>query len=129
MPSDNSAAIQTAIFAKLTGNAPLMALVSGVYDIAPVDTPLPYITIGNDSARSTPTKTSDGQVITVSISVWSTYAGRAQAKTINAAIADVLHNAALAPAISCQLQDSLTRLDSRNRLVEGVTRYRVLVRQ
>ena len=38
--------LQGAIFATLAADADLVALGSGVYDMAPRDAPLPYVTIG-----------------------------------------------------------------------------------
>jgi len=64
-------ALQIKIYSLLTGNATLMNMVTGVYDIAPDNAKLPYITIGNDSLGGWDTHTSNGVEGYYQIDVWT----------------------------------------------------------
>lgn len=91
--------IQGAIYAKLTGNAPLMALVAAVYDDVPQPSDsgngaaFPYVTIGEDVAVEWDTDTDTGADVTMTIHSWSIVPGRKQIKQIQGAIYDALHRA------------------------------------
>lgn len=93
----NSENLQAAIYAKLTGNSALMALITGVYaDVqqpldAGSDAAFPYVTIGQDNASSWDTKTEFGTEALCQIDIWSRSNNFTQAKTIGSAITDALH--------------------------------------
>lgn len=93
----NSENLQAAIYSKLTGNSPLMALIKGVYADAqqPADagalTDFPYVTIGQDNGASWDTKTTFGTEAICQIDIWSRSNNFTQAKTIGSAITDALH--------------------------------------
>ena len=44
--------LQQAVYARLTGHAPLMALVTGVFDEVPENQPHPYVSLGSITAVS-----------------------------------------------------------------------------
>ena len=74
-------ALQKAVFTALTGEAELMAAVTGIYDRVPVGTAYPYVTIGEATAADWSTKTSTGQNHTLTLHAWSRAPGRQAASS------------------------------------------------
>lgn len=56
--------LQTAEYARLTGDAPFMALVTGIYDSVPKGTLRPYVTIGEATEIPARTFANDGREVT-----------------------------------------------------------------
>lgn len=97
MPSSASA-LQSAILAKLAGDAPLSAaLGSGrrVFDAVPPGTPLPYVLYGPVVSRDWSTDTDAGAEHTVTISVRAHASARRTAHDIADRICALLHDQAL----------------------------------
>lgn len=90
-----SVVVQKAIYAALTGNAPVMALVTGVYDHPPENVVLPVIGIGNDSADDAGTKTEQIIDYRAQIDVWAGGLNFAAVKQIQDAIRTALHQQAI----------------------------------
>lgn len=90
-------ALQTALYARLTGDAALMAIVQSVQvqgdqdDDSAALTPFPYITIGGDTATPQDTKTGFGSTVISQIDVWSRTGNYLEAKSIGAMISGLLH--------------------------------------
>lgn len=76
-----SADLQKAMFAALTGNAALVALMGGtrIFDRAPTDAAFPYVTFGRTSVFDWSTSTEDGLEHLVTLHVWSKAKGRKEA--------------------------------------------------
>lgn len=125
--------LQSAIFTRLSAAlAPL-----AVYDDPPNQPdglPLdgfPYILIGDDTAISWDTDTSLGASATITLHVWSRYAGKKEAKTILGQIYTALHRGAANLSasgyafIDCLLEFSevVDEIDGKTR--HGIARYRV----
>lgn len=123
-------ALQQAIYTALTGNASLMAAITGVHDSVGEATGFPYVTIGDGTAIPWDTKTSDGQEHTVTIHTWTQYRGRKQTKEIMDLVYSVLHNSALTvvghQTVLCQFDFSETLKDPDGVTHHGVQRFRVL---
>lgn len=94
-----AAALQTAIFTTLTGDAALAGLVgTAIYDApqpAAASDPAEHVTIGEETARDGSTKTSAGGVHDFSVTVHSRAEGFARAKAIAAAVCDALIDASM----------------------------------
>lgn len=96
-----SDALQTAIYSKLTGDATLMALITGVYadveqpNLPEADSVFPYVTIGNDQITAWDNKTLNGASAICQIDVWSRSNNLIEAKAIGSAIHGALHHTAL----------------------------------
>lgn len=93
-----SAALQTAIFARLTSDAALTALVGpAIYDTLPSG-PAPelYVALGAEQVRDKSDKTGAGALHELTISVVSDLSGFSRAKTVAAAVSDSLLDADLA---------------------------------
>jgi hypothetical protein len=92
-----SGALQAAIFAALTEDAALNALVgSEIYDALPSGKlPETYVSLGRERVRDASDQSSDGALHSLDISVLTSQSGFAAAKAVAAAISDVLHGADL----------------------------------
>lgn len=79
-----SADLQKAMFAALTGNAALVALMGGarIFDRAPTDAAFPFVTFGRTSVFDWSTSTEDGLEHLVTLHVWSKAKGRKEAFAI-----------------------------------------------
>jgi hypothetical protein len=130
--SDATWPLQQAVYAALTGNAGLMAAVSGVYDHVPADTAFPYVTLGETTVTDWSSKTFDGQVHDVTLHIWSRARGRKETKEIMALLYDVLNGAALAvegqELVDLRFDFAQTLLDSDGLTFHGIQRYRAVTR-
>ncbi len=131
MPSpDSSWELQEAIYTALTGDAPLMAMISGVHDHVPQDTAFPYITIGASTAREWGAAAVDGVESTLILHVWSRSRGRKEVKQITAEIHRVLHDADLTVTghglIWLRFEQSRSLLDADGATYHGIVRFRAL---
>ena len=82
--------VQAAVYADLTGDAALMAVVTGVYDLVPVDAVCPYLALTVERAAPFRTKTRRGERITLAVTVVSAEAGAREAQELSAAVVRVL---------------------------------------
>jgi hypothetical protein len=92
-----SAALQRAIFAQLTNDLPLQALVAGaVYDALPTGVLPPlYVVLGSEDVRDESDKTGRGAEHRFTVSVVTESAGFSTAKEAAAAVCDALVDADL----------------------------------
>jgi hypothetical protein len=92
--SSASWALQQAIFARLTADAPLIALLGGarVYDDVPQAAAFPYLTFGQSTARDWSTGSDDGNEHILTLHVWSQANGKRQAHEIMGAVRTALHD-------------------------------------
>ena len=92
-----SAALQRAVFAQLTGDAPLSALVGpAIYDAMPTGTLPPlYVVLGSEDVRDASDKTGAGAEHSFTVSLVTESAGFATAKEAAAAVSDALVGAPL----------------------------------
>jgi len=92
----NAWELQKAVYTKLTDDAGLMALVTGVYDWVPEGTAFPYITIGEGQFNERDNKTHNGIRTDLIVHVWSNRGivgirGRDEARQIAQVVYDLLH--------------------------------------
>ena len=131
MPSpDSSWELQEAIYTALTGDAPLMAMITGVHDHVPQETAFPYITIGASTAREWGAAGVEGIEATLTIHVWSRTRGHKEAKQITAEIHRIMHDADLSVTghalINLRFEFGETMLDADGVTYHGITRYRAV---
>lgn len=90
-----SGALQAAVFAALSGNAALGALVgSAIYDAVPAGTvPDLYVRLGTETVREASDGSGAGAVHLLTVSVITTNPGFASAKAVATAVSDALHDA------------------------------------
>ncbi|MES0824022.1 DUF3168 domain-containing protein [Ruegeria sp. SCP11] len=92
-----SAALQAAVFQRLTGDVQVGALSSGaIYDAVPSGVlPQTYVTLGPEEVREASDRSGGGAVHRFVVSVVSEAAGFGAAKTLAGAVCDALDGAAL----------------------------------
>lgn len=129
----NAWPLQVAIRDRLLDFAPLVDLVSAVYDHVPQDAAFPYIRIGEDTAIDFDTDTSVGTENTITIHSWSRYRGKKEVKEIQQAVYDALQRHALPlpglNLVSIDFEFSETVLDADGLTRHGIQRFRVLIDQ
>lgn len=74
--------LQLAVVGKLRAHAPLMALVSGVYDEVPEQVAHPYVSLGSITENVDDAHNQRGLEASVVLHVWSKYSGFKQAADI-----------------------------------------------
>ncbi len=123
--------LQTAVLAALTGNAPHMALVTGVYDAIPQNTAYPYESIGVLQENWADGFTDGFRTGMLQLDVWSQFHGRAEAQDIQASQIALLNRQ---PLTLATLHLVYLRLDYADVLADpdgitwhGVTRYNWMV--
>lgn len=126
-------AVQTTLYTVLSNNAPLNAIVQGVYDDVDDDQEFPYVVIGESFHNEADTFDTFGDDVTVSIHSWSdsqTARGRKEVKEIQGAIYTALHRYSGIVAgyhiIAIDWQSSETLVDDGNTR-HGVQNFRVLL--
>lgn len=130
-PYAGFAPVQEAVYAKLTGSASLMGMVSGVFDgRAPEGTAFPYILLGE--AIETPDDAHGlfGRQTLVTLHVWSDYPGFAETAAIVGAVQELLDQQILDIAgvrhVSTRFEYAQTLVDPEDpRLRHAVVRFRV----
>lgn len=124
--------LQKALFAALTSNAPLTALLGGAkfYDDVPRSATLPYITFGQSTLRDWSTGSEPGFEHLITLHVWTRVTGDRDAHLIISAIRDCLHDAALTvdahQLVNLRFEFSDTFRDPDGETTHGVVRYRAV---
>ena len=131
MPSpDSSWELQEAIFTALTGDAPLMAMITGVHDHVPQDTAFPYVTIGGGTAISWGAAGVDGVEATLVVELWSRERGHKDAKQILSEVHRVLDDADLPVSghnlVRLDFEFTEFLLDADGITYHGIARYRAV---
>ena len=127
-----SAALQSAIYAKLAADPPLLALLGTprIYDDAPQDAPFPYLTFGASTARDWSTATEPGEEHLVTLHVWSRARGRREAFALVNAIRAALHDQSLALVghrlVNLRQEFADTRPDPESDTHHGLVRLRAV---
>lgn len=84
-------ALQEAIYARLTADAPLMALISGVFDEVTTGVRMPYVVLADVHEQSSEAHDRSGIDASMVIDVWSVYRGYLEAATIASNVNRLLH--------------------------------------
>ena len=121
---------QTAIYNRLNG-----AISATIYDDVPIqpdgqpNANWPYVVVGDTTAAPWDTDDRTGASMTVTLHIWSRYAGMSEAKSIAGQIYDRLHRHALAVTgmhtVDCLYEFSTFMRDSDGETRHGVVRYRL----
>lgn len=128
--------VQRAIYAKLTADEQLMAVVSGVFDETPEGQELPYVAF--QELTETPSDSHDtrGFEVMVTINAWSGYKGNRQAAEILAHVDRILHRRPLdvddwAVISVAHVADGVRKVQSNQtpNIRQGQARFRVRVEQ
>lgn len=95
MPAFSHAALQQALYTKLTADATLMALVTGVYDYVPQDAAFPYVMIGEIGISPLASAAGGGMDAAITLRALSREGGRKQAAAILERLHALLHRGTL----------------------------------
>lgn len=95
MPHFSHLPLQQAVYSRLSADATLMALVTGVYDFVPASAVHPYVTLGEMDGRDLSNAATPGMEFRFPVRVYMREAGRKQSATVMERIHALLHNAAL----------------------------------
>lgn len=89
-----SAALQASVFAALSGDAAILALVEGIYDGPPAGSGVPpsgtYITLGNEVAKDRSSASHKAVTLDFEVNIHSDFAGFSMAKDVAAKVVDAL---------------------------------------
>lgn len=122
--------LQTKIYDALVGSAPLMAVVTGVFDDAPTGQTYPYVELADIVALDNGTKTDEGFEHRIEIHVWSRAHGQAELFEIFGLIDNVLHDQPLTLVdhrlinLRKTTHDTLRDIDPKLR--HGIMRFRAV---
>lgn len=125
--------LQKQVYSKLTGNAPLMAKLSGVFDFVPQTQAYPFVQIGEAEFSPWNTKTFNGFDGSLTINLWHRPGsrGRAPLHDIMHDIYDLLHNAAVSitgvTVVLLQFEISNIIVDPDSVTYHGVQRFHVIM--
>ena len=131
MPSA-SWSLQQSVFAKLTADATLLALLGAprVYDDVPQGTDFPYLTFGQSTARDWSTGSDEGNEHILTLHVWSQANGKRQAHEIMGAVRGALHDQPLALSghrlVNLRHEFSEARRDPDGDTTHGIARFRAV---
>ena len=125
-------ALQQAIFAHLTSDSALLALLGSarVYDDVPPRAAFPYVTFAPASARDWSTGSDRGTEHAIALHVWSRAAGRRETLAIIDALTARLHEAALDVTghrlVNLRHESSDVRRDADGETCHGIVRFRAV---
>ena len=129
--------VQVAIYQRLTGDAALAGLVTGVYDEVPEGTAYPYVRIGDHLSIDDNAHGQYGREIPSTIHIWTQARGNAQGQDIANRIVELLdhqHRALSAllaghrvVSIRCEFDQALK--DPNPELRHHVLRFRIITSQ
>ena len=133
MSVDSSWELQKAVYAALTGDSALMAMITGVHDHVPQDTAFPYVTIGEGTALDWRTAGVLGAEVTLVLHVWSRSRGRREVKLIMIEIRRILDGAELTvpghALVWMRFSLSQDELDPDGLTYHGITKFRAVTHE
>ena len=94
----SSQSLWQAIHDRLVGDSQLMTGITGIFDPAPEGQDLPYLTIGEGSARDWSAKDFTGQEHLIDIHIWSGRRGGGEVRSLADQVASLLNGQNLALA-------------------------------
>lgn len=127
-----ASALQKAVFARLSGDAALAALVgaNGVTDRRLSEPASPLVVIAGIDSVDHSTGTEAGEEHVVTLEAWSDAAGHREVQAIAAAVRAALHDAALALAghhlVLLLHRDTRLKRDGKSRFYRAEMRFRAV---
>lgn len=125
--------LQVAVYGELSGDAPLAAMVTGIFDAVPDQQPYPYSVIGDATAVPFRTFGRDGAEVTITVHTWSQFAGFSEAQAIDGRIQEVLDDAELEVegfgVVMFNYEETTTIRDPDGITRHLASRYRVIVQE
>lgn len=104
----NTAAMQTAIYSRLTSYSPVSSLVTGVYDArAPQSAVMPYICIDTIATQRDETKTDTGGTALITLHLWDESLSQLALRQIEQRVYECLHRFDTLSVSGCEIIDCL----------------------
>lgn len=134
-PYDPMLPIQAAVYARLTADTQLTALITGVYDYVPEDVAFPYVTIGEAIETPDNALAEFGCQTVVTLHVWTRARGHAKGLRIAARITELLDHQPLTitgahhVATRYEFSQTLTDPEPPGDVRHVVLRYRIVTEQ
>ena len=124
--------LQEAVYSALSNDNTLTSTLGvGVFDDVLEGTTYPFVELGNETAIDYSTKDVDGAEFTMTLHVWSQYAGAKETKQIMDRIYDLLHNSSLTVTgfnlINLRFEFSDIMRDPDGKTRHGVMRFRAII--
>jgi hypothetical protein len=122
--------VQRALFTKLSGDGVLMAMISGIYDVVPQKTELPYVVIGDGQSRMLDADAVNLTEMLLQLDVWTDATGRKAALTIMSRLFALLHLGSLTingfqqVLLRCEQAD--TAIEEQATRIHGTLTVRVI---
>ncbi|MGH3780701.1 MAG: DUF3168 domain-containing protein [Pseudonocardiaceae bacterium] len=91
MSTSAQPALQEAVYALLTADATLSALITGVFDEVTTTARPPYIVLADVMEQASEAHDRSGVDLTLTIDIWSTYRGYKECAAINDEVLRLLH--------------------------------------
>ena len=133
MNADSSWELQKAIYAALTGDGALMAMITGVHDHVPQEAAFPYVTIGESTAVDWRTVGHDGMELTLVLHAWSRERGHREVKQILAECHRILNDAKLTVPghvlVWLHFEFAQTIADNDGATYHGIARYNAITHE
>lgn len=114
-------ALQAAVYLKLSGNAPLMSVVNGIYDFVPETAELPYVLIEELQSEVWSILHHSAFVCTLVLDVYSDHQGHKEVQAIAGTLLEVLHEQPLIVSGWDVAQTNIRQTESE-RMRDGVLR-------
>jgi hypothetical protein len=83
--------VQRALYTKLNGDGVLMGMVTGIHDVTPQRTVLPYVVIGDGQVQELPADALNIAELRLQLDVWTAAGGRKMALIIMNRLFALLH--------------------------------------
>lgn len=123
--------VQKALYETLTADSVLMTLVTGIYDRVPERAGVPYLVIGDLSARDWSSKSGQGAKVAVVLHSFSRSRGGKSAAAIIERVRVLTHDATLSiegkSCVVCRADSMAVMLDPDGQTEHGILRVEMLV--
>ena len=116
--------VQRALYAKLTADGVLMGMVTGVYDVVPQQSALPYIVLGDGAGTVRAADAADVTDCRLALHVWSEMGGRKTVLAIMNRLQALIHLGAMTldgfALVSMRVEQASTTLADQGVHLRGV---------
>lgn len=123
--------VQKALYSKLDGDGVLMGMVSGVYDVVPQKTALPYVVIGDGQMRVLDAQGLALTDLSLLLDVWTDASGRKNALAIMNRLFSLLHLGTLTISgfqqVTLRCEQADTAIEEQGTRIHGTLNVRVSV--
>ena len=115
--------VQRGLYAQLIADSMLTDMVSGVYDVAPQDKPLPYVVIGDGKTSVTAADSLDLSECRLMLHIWTEAPGRKTALSIMNRLYAILHLGVLAldgfDPVTLRVEQAATAIDEHGNYIHA----------